>query len=374
MRLYRLVEAIVLRFINFVWLCFIRLHENKNIKAKKSLYTKSDLTEEQKSQIDRFYIENYGKKIPYKWHRLYQSYTGKFDFRYIPEPLFTTALELIDNRRIEVLPLENKVVLTNFVRGNEDKVRVPKTYIACVAGRFYDGNLNPIDQGAAIALLTELNGGTYDAICKKTLDTSSGRDVRLVKIKDGIDQVKNDSIEDILKSMGSDFIVQEKIVAHRDISALYDKSINTIRVLTYQTKYAYKAAPVVMRIGRDSYLDNAHAGGMFVGVTDDGALLKEAFTEYQDRYTVHPVSGVEFDGYVIPRIPDVIDAAIQMHKNYPTVRFMSWDFAIDENENIVVIEVNLHSQSVWLSQTAHGCGVFREDTAEMLHLIAKSNR
>lgn len=37
--------------------------------------------------------------------------------------------------------------------------------------------------------------------------------------------------------------------------------------------------PLALRIGQGgSYLDNAHAGGMFIGVNDLGELNEEAFT------------------------------------------------------------------------------------------------
>ena len=46
-----------------------------------------------KREIDRLYKDNYGKKIPYDWHREYTSYTGKFNARYIPELIFIPEIE-----------------------------------------------------------------------------------------------------------------------------------------------------------------------------------------------------------------------------------------------------------------------------------------
>lgn len=374
MRIYRVIESLFLRCIAFIWNLFVNIHEKKNIKKKKTLYCKHVLSTEQKQQIDEFFLENYGRKVSYKWHRLYQSYTGKFDYRYIPEYIFTTKLELLSNKRVSVLPLENKAMLSNFIRGMSDLVRIPQTYIMCVQGRYYDSDGNLIDRNSAVEILKEINGGNYSAICKKTVDTSSGRDVRLLEIRGGIDQIQSEDIESVLRSMGGDFVIQEKVMAHQAFSNLYAGSINTIRVVSYQASTGYKTAPAIMRIGRSGYVDNAHAGGMFIGVTNEGVLLKEAFTEYQERFEQHPVSGVRFEGYVLPRMADVIHAAIQMHKNYPSMRFISWDFTVDQDANIVLIEANLHSQTVWFSQIAHGESFFGEDTAEMLQLVSKKRR
>ena len=42
--------------------------------------------------------------------------------------------------------------------------------------------------------------------------------------------------------------------------------------------------PLALRIGQGgSYLDNAHVGGMFIGVNDLGELNEEAFTEFGKR-------------------------------------------------------------------------------------------
>lgn len=369
MKVYRMIEAFLLRCVEFFWRVFISVHEKKNIKKKQNLLQKVELTDAQKKQIDDFYLKNYGKKVPHKWHRLYQSYTGNFDYRYLPEPLLSTKLELLDNKRLQVLPMENKALLGNFTRGLEGKVRIPKTYVMCVQGRYYDDAGDVIDKETAIRNLTQLNGGKYFAICKKTVDTSSGRDVRLIEVQDGIDVRKNEKLQDVLASMGKNFIVQERLQAHPAFAGLYAGSINTLRVVTYQTKQGYKVAPIIIRIGKDGYVDNAHQGGMFVGVTEEGTLLKEAVTEFQQRYTAHPVTGVVFEGYSLPKVPEIRQCAIEMHKNYPSMRLISWDFTVDQDGNVVLIEANLHSHTIWMSQYAHGKGFFGEDTAEMLQLI-----
>ena len=53
---------------------------------------------------DKFYYENYGKKIKKDWHKLYQSYTGVYRHNYFPEILFSMKLEPLTNprRRVEL--------------------------------------------------------------------------------------------------------------------------------------------------------------------------------------------------------------------------------------------------------------------------------
>lgn len=372
MNLYRKLEKIILDILNWLWVWFILIHEWKNILKKRNLYKDVKLTFEQKKQIDEFYKENYGKKVHYWWHRLYQSYTGEFDYRYIPEYIFSTKLEPRQNQRADVLPLENKNMLSVVFCGIKSNVRTPKTFVMCVKGRCFDAERNIISREKVVETLKNTNGGRYGAVIKLTVDTSSGRGVRILEIADGKDVIENESLENVLSQMGDNFVVQEKLIPHPAFATLYPKSINTLRVITYMVDETIKVAPIILRIGQGGgTVDNAHAGGMFIGVTDEGKLLKEAFTEYQTRYTVHPDTNIQFENYQLPCIPEIRQTAIRLHQQVPMLQFVSWDFTVDKEENIVLIEANLHSQSVWLSQIAHGKSIFGEDTGKMLQQARK---
>lgn len=372
MGIYRRIERVVLSFLNWIWKLFIIIHECKNIFNKRKLYKNVELSAQQKEQIDSFFMKNYGRKVPHWWHRLYMSYTGEFDYQYIPEYIFSTKLELKQNRRIDVLPLENKNMLSEIFGGGQTIVKQPKTLLMRVKGRYFDGNRNIVSEKNAIEQLTTYNGGEYVAFIKVSTDTSSGRGVRMLNMNAGIDQIQSEDLEAVFKIMGQDFIVQEKIIPHPAFAKLYPHAINTLRVVTYLMQNEIKTAPIAMRIGQGGgVIDNAHAGGMFIGVSDDGRLCKEAFTEYQKRYTIHPDTGVAFEGYQIPCVPDIRDAAMKLHERVPMLQFVSWDFTVDADSNIVLIEANLHSQSVWLPQIANGKAMFGNDTAEMLRLARK---
>lgn len=356
---------------NWIWKIFILIHEYKNIFYKRKLFKSVSLTSEQKKQIDSFYKKNYGKTIPYWWHQLYMSYTGKFDFQYIPEYIFSTKLELLQNRRIDVLPFENKNMLSVIFGGGEKCfVRQPETLLMRVKGRYFDESRSIISEQNAVKKITYCEGGNFVAFIKVTVDTSSGCGVRMLDMNTGIDQIENEEIQTIFNKMGKNFVVQKCISPHPIFATLYPKAINTLRVVTYMTHDKIKVAPITLRIGQGgSVVDNAHAGGIFIGVSEEGKLLKEAFTEYQKRYTVHPDTGVVFEGYQIPCVPQIRQVAIKLHEQVPMLQFVSWDFTVDKDGEVVLIEANLHSQAVWLAQMAHGRAMFGEDTAEMLQMV-----
>ena len=124
-----------------------------------------------------------------------------------------------------------------------------------------------------------------------------------------------------------------------------------------------------MRIGQGgNYIDNAHAGGMFIGVSDEGCLASEAFTEYQKRYKKHPDTGIIFEGYKIPYVREMIDSAKKLHSILPQCMFLSWDFMVDKNGLLVLIEVNIESQTIWFPQMANGRSFFGDNTEKMINI------
>jgi hypothetical protein len=67
----------------------------------------------------------------------------------------------------------------------------------------------------------------------------------------------------------------------------------------------------------------------------------------------------------------IIDAAKRLHGRIPGIGIISWDFMIDKDENIVLIECNLSSQTIWGNQMLNGRSFFGDDTEKMIKLIAK---
>lgn len=127
-----------------------------------------------------------------------------------------------------------------------------------------------------------------------------------------------------------------------------------------------------MRIGKGgACVDNAHAGGVFIAVEDDGTLHEWATTEFNDKFIEHPDSHLVFAGYQIPLVKDVIAAAYRMHNMIPQVGAINWDFSINEEGKPILIEANINGGSVWLFQMAHGRGAFGDETAEVLQWLRK---
>ena len=242
---------------------------------------------------------------------------------------------------------------------------------SCTFGAFRNSEFKIISKDEAISILQD-SGKVF---IKPSIGTSSGRGCFVAEFHNGVDVISNSSAINILNTLGNNFVVQESIVCHSSITNLYNGAVNTFRVITYRWKEEIVVMPVIMRIGRGgNYLDNAHAGGMFIAIDNDGTLHEKAFTEFKQEFTKHPDSGVMFKGYKIENFKAVLSAARTAHELIPQLGSINWDFTIDENGTPVLIEANVIGGSIWLIQMAHGKSVFGERTKDVLkwlHFIKK---
>lgn len=332
--------------------------EKKNIQLKRSLISKIKLTDVQEKEIKSFYKNNYGKEIPTDWHRLYQSYTGKYCVDYFPEIIFSTELEPYTNPYRIAEFLGNKNLLHPFF-GDITALHVPYTYLSCANGVYRNEKHHIIGKNEAIRILA----GLQSFVVKKTCDTDSGRDVCI--FHNGADP------NSILDDFGEEFVVQEIISQHSSLSTLNPTSVNTFRVITYLCDEDVKICPIALRIGRSSSdRDNIHNGGICVGVNNDGSLKSMAFSEYGERFIKHPDSNIIFDGYSID-ISRILNVVKDMHSRVPYLGIISWDLCIDEENKPTLIEMNTTGQSAWFCQMVNGESLFGENTAKMLKLIKK---
>lgn len=342
-------------------------YEIKNINKKKKLVDSVKINNHEKKEILEFYLNNYGKKISTKWHQLYQSYTGIYNKDYFPEIIFSTELEpLLCNREISKQYTDKALV--ELLYKNIEGLYIPKTIVLNCSGIWYDEKRNIITKEKAFKILEN----TGKRVIKKTIDSSSGRDVMIIDIKNSYDIKNGISLEELLEKFSENFIVQEIIENSNDISQIYPTSLNTFRVMTYIVDGKLYHMPITMRIGKDNKeVDNIHAGGIFINVSDNGILNEKAFTEYQDIFTEHPNTKFVFKNHKINGIKEMIKIAYKCHGNTPHLKLISWDFTINSNNQVTLIEVNLNGQSIWFPQMASGKAAFGDNTAHMLNLLKK---
>lgn len=325
------------------------------------------LSESQKKSIEDLYVNSYGEKIPIDWHRNYTAYTGNFDKNYFPELLYIPEFEHFMNINKDYsIAAEDKGLLPLIA--DSVGVLTPKNILSCSYGLYRDENYRAISKNQANKYLSNCS----KVFIKPSVNSGSGLGCMIIDMQNGVDVISGNSIDIILDNIGNNFVVQEIIKCHKTITQIYPNSVNTFRVITYRWKGNIEVMPVILRIGRgESIVDNAHAGGIFIGVDDNGTLHKTAFTEFCDKFTEHPDTKLVFENHKIEGVQKVIEAAKLMHSALPQIGSFNWDFTIDEHGEPVLIEANVDGGSIWLIEMAHGKGAFGENTKDILKWTRK---
>lgn len=169
---------------------------------------------------------------------------------------------------------------------------------------------------------------------------------------------ENELTEELLrKVMPSNFIIQECLQQSEFMARLCPTSVNTIRVAVYKSVVSNEVVVLncILRIGNNGALvDNAHAGGCFIGVDSDGCLGKYLCNQYGERFTVF--NGIDFAGgdFHIPRFDRVLEFSRNIGECVPHLRLLQLDVAIDKEDKPVLIEYNIHGFAPWVYQFAIG--------------------
>ncbi|MBQ7578742.1 MAG: hypothetical protein IJT21_10820 [Synergistaceae bacterium] len=144
-------------------------------------------------------------------------------------------------------------------------------------------------------------------------------------------------------------IVQEKITQGKFESAIFDKSINTVRIISIRkTKGSgeHEIFAAVQRIGTNisAPVDNfSQGGGSAIINLETGELgSMKSITLGQNCYDYHPDTGAKIKGLIIPGWADLKRKIIDLTAKLPFFDFIAWDIVI-QDDGFAVIEINMKS-------------------------------
>ena len=208
--------------------------------------------------------------------------------------------------------------------------------------RYRNGNLLDTNLYATLEELVE----DRIHIFIKPIDAKKGEGIMSID-RMGTDCVVNGKevdINNLVKSIKDfsfehELIIQDKVVQHPSISDLHKESINTLRVVTINHLHSSLPNDVVyvgaeLRVGcGNSHTDNISAGGIKIGVDDNGLLQKYGFYRkpYGTKTTIHPDSKIVFENYRIPFFVEALNMCKSFHAKLKEIHIIGWDVAITEN-------------------------------------------
>ncbi len=193
-----------------------------------------------------------------------------------------------------------------------------------------------------------------------------GKGVFFIDKKTSLSEIE----EMVKKCINDDIVVQKVLSQSKVLSTINASSINTIRLLTLLRRNGtVKICSIVLRMGvGGSKVDNASSGGIVVGVDEDGRLKDVAYNVKGERFFEHPDSHIKFNDFFIPNFDKIKQIVREQAVNLPYFRLVSWDIAIDENNEPVLIEANLCRGELDFHQLTNG-PVFGDDTEEILNEV-----
>ncbi len=194
---------------------------------------------------------------------------------------------------------------------------------------------------------TSLIESTFEDIIKlenntlfcKQVDGECGENVFKLRIFEHQLYVKDKRIEpaelELLIKQGN-YIFQEAIEQHKEMSMLNPSSINTMRLITIRNKEGgISLFPSILRIGTNgSFVDNTSQGGIAVGINmETGKLLKYGFQKpaFGTKVESHPNSNINFSNFLIPFFQQAVQLALYFHSFLSDIHSIGWDIAITEN-------------------------------------------
>ena len=121
--------------------------------------------------------------------------------------------------------------------------------------------------------------------------------------------------------------LEEVIVQHPAVSAIYPGAINTVRMVTIRGRSGKVYLVTAMfRIGNGKYVDNFNSGGMVAPMDPEtGTVIDRALDKRKNLYVDHPATGAPIKGFTFPdwdKAKELVETAAQV---VPELGYVGWD-------------------------------------------------
>jgi hypothetical protein len=332
-------------------------------KLLKKYMTKDPIPVEFKKECKEYwgkYVSGKYLKDAVKFAWYYGSQNGITDPRYIPNTLIYTAIDQHYNDRKLGWGFNDKNYYSRIFAG----IKQPKTLVRKIKGMIFNEDYEQITWEQALQLISD----EREVICKPTLETGSGRNIRFWITE----EKKDEMIKFLQDKEQDDYIVQAIVKQHPDLNLVHESSLNTIRIAALLMDDGVHILSSCLRMGTgDARVDNGTAGGISCGIMEDGTIADYAYTYYTgDKFDTHP-QGLVFKGFKVPSYDKAVQLVKKAHPMVGHFRLISWDIAVDEDGDALLIEANMRNGGINLHQFSNG-PMFGELTDEILSEVFHS--
>ena len=178
-------------------------------------------------------------------------------------------------------------------------------------------------------------------------------------------------LEKIINELGSFYVVTEYLVMHEQLRKIYDKSVNTVRMMVINPHgYDPKIMQTYMRIGssKTGFTDNVGYGGICVFVNKETGELYQPETIKDHVFypcPEHPDTGTPIAG-ILPHWDLVCEKVLEMSRYLCELEYLGYDIAITD-AGFCVLEINIH-------QDLHKVATYDEEIMDFFRRKMKIKR
>lgn len=135
-----------------------------------------------------------------------------------------------------------------------------------------------------------------------------------------------------------DYLYEEYVEQHDKLKKIHGKSLNTLRIVTFNNNSNIEIWGTVLRCGNDTFTDNLATGGFACVVDFDGIIRNPAITKdpLETTYTKHPLTNESFIFLEVPYFKEAIALAKDAALLVPSIKSVGWDIAISCNGPILI--------------------------------------
>ncbi len=173
----------------------------------------------------------------------------------------------------------------------------------------------------------------HDVFMSKPYDGLAGKDVKKEYTKE-----INDKKEFFQNCIANRIFLEELVIQHQDLNKLCAKSVNTMRIMTFNDNGKPRIIWMGLRVGNGvNSIDNFHAKGMGVNIDiNTGKLVGNAIDKDLNEYVEHPTSHIKFDGFQIPCFEEAKQMVLKASLKSDKILVVGWDVAISENGPVII--------------------------------------
>lgn len=131
---------------------------------------------------------------------------------------------------------------------------------------------------------------------------------------------------------------EEVITQHPDMNVLCSKSVNTMRIMTFNNKGKSRIIWMGLRVGNGiNSVDNFHAQGMGVKIDEaTGKLEGNALDKDLNEFEYHPLTKVKFDGFQIPCFNEAKEMVLKASLESDKILVVGWDVAVSDKGPVII--------------------------------------